>query len=281
MTSSNRMIDSLPRIHVVTVAWNEEAFLPHFLRHYSEMGAVITVFDNESTDRTVEIAASWPRTTVQSFSTGNTLRDAVNSYIKSQAWRLHNSRSAEWVICVDVDELIYHPNLSEYLRVCDYEGYDVVVPAGVDMVPMIMEEDGASATGRPPRLSTDGMPNALYNKPVIFSARRIESVSFGPGAHTAKFSPKPRVIGHRVGIPRPRPPFPASMYLQGLPPDENDPLLLHYRFYDTNIVDRWREREWRRSKVNRELGMGAHYGVDVTVLQDYLQWIATHATVHV
>lgn|GEM_PF-1123249 len=282
MTSSCERIDPLPRLHVVTVAWNEEAFLPHFLRHYSNMGAAISVFDNESTDATVEIAAAWPGTTVTSFNTGGTLRDDVNSYIKSTAWRAPDAPAAEWVICVDVDELIYHPNLREYLRVCDESGYDVVVPAGVDMTPPAKAPDATSAEGQPPSpLSHRGALNALYSKPVIFSARRIESVNFGPGAHIAQFVPAPRITGHRLGTPRLRPPFPATMFLEGLPPGEGDPLLLHHRFHEPNIVDRWREREARRSDVNRRLGMGAHYGVGTAVLQDYLQWLDEYATVNV
>ncbi|WP_454972228.1 glycosyltransferase family 2 protein [Corynebacterium propinquum] len=80
------------------MAWNEEAFLPYFLNHYAALGARITVFDNESTDATAEIAASWPDTSGTSFSTADTLRDDVNSYIKSTAWRAPGAPFSDWVI---------------------------------------------------------------------------------------------------------------------------------------------------------------------------------------
>ncbi|WP_454972227.1 hypothetical protein [Corynebacterium propinquum] len=97
---------------------------------------------------------------------------------------------------MDVDELVYHPNLREYLDDCDKEGYDVVVPTGFDMAAPTNERNAMSAGGP---LSRRGIPNAFYSKSVIFSTRRIEKVDFGPGAHTAQFSPEPRVKGNQIG----------------------------------------------------------------------------------
>lgn len=105
-------------------------------------------------------------------------------------------------------------------------------------------------------LSRRGIPNALYSKPVILSTRRIEKADFGPGAHTAQFSPEPRVKGNQIGTLRTKTLFPTTMYVEEIYPRMNDPLLLHYRFHDPDIVNRWRDRDARRSTVNRRLGMG-------------------------
>lgn len=86
-------------------------------------------------------------------------------------------------------------------------------------------------------LSRRGIPNALYSKPVIFSTRRIEKVDFGPGAHTAQFSPKPRVKGNEIGALRTKTHFPTTMYVEEIYPRMNDPLLLHYRFHNPDIVN--------------------------------------------
>lgn len=53
-----------PRIHVYTICWNEERFLPYFLRHYGAFAEEITVFDNGSDDNSVAIARAFPNTRV-------------------------------------------------------------------------------------------------------------------------------------------------------------------------------------------------------------------------
>lgn len=269
------MVAEDPALHVITVAWNEGTFLPHFLRYYSSLGAHITVFDNESDDQTAVIASQYPRTTVRTFSTGGQLRDDINSHLKSTAWR--DGPKADWIICVDVDEIIYHPDLLSFLRRCDDEAVDVVVPAGYDMAPPT-----ASASTND-RLITERAPfgvyNALYSKPVVFSGRRVEDVFFGPGAHAARFDPAPTVIGDTEGQLLPRSPFPGTLALHRASAATSCPVkLLHYRFFDhETLTERWKTASQRRSELNRRLGYGAHYEIPLELQQQYLAWVSDEA----
>ncbi|MBV7295648.1 glycosyltransferase family 2 protein [Corynebacterium sp. TAE3-ERU12] len=139
------------------------------MHHYTKLGASISIFDNESTDATGEIATQWPGTTVSSFDTNNTLPDDVNFRIKSTAWRGPEAPPVDRVICVDIDELIHHSNLRQYLGSCDEAGYDVVVPMEVNMVPPTPRLDDVSreVCSLLP-LIRRGVVNALYSKSVMF-----------------------------------------------------------------------------------------------------------------
>lgn len=263
-------------LHVITVAWNEEAFLPYFLRHYSSLGARITVFDNESDDHTAEIARQWPNTEVRTFGTGGQLQDAVNSHLKSTAWC--EGRPADWVICVDADEIIHHADLRRYLAGCDARGVGVVVPAGYDMVPA---QRRAEYLDEPvTEFCSRGAYNALYSKPVMFSGRRIREVVFGPGAHAARFDPVPVIEGDIGGDLCARENFPPTLSLDRLPsPTGTDVKLLHYRFFDpASIADRWSILDTRRSELNRSHNFGAHYEIPGTVREEYVRWVCENST---
>jgi glycosyltransferase involved in cell wall biosynthesis len=65
-------------IHVYTVAYNEELLMPFFLRHYKRFANHITVFDNESTDKTAELAKA-AGANVVAFSTDDTKTKSTKS----------------------------------------------------------------------------------------------------------------------------------------------------------------------------------------------------------
>jgi glycosyltransferase involved in cell wall biosynthesis len=98
------------RIEVFAVCYNEEKILPYFLRHYSQF-AEIYLYDNYSTDKSVEIAQR-AGAHVMMFDTQGQFDDGKNLEIKENCW--HDSK-ADWVIVIDCDEFVYHTNLPEYL----------------------------------------------------------------------------------------------------------------------------------------------------------------------
>ena len=53
-----------PVVHLYAVCWNEERILPHFMAHYGPMVDHFTIYDNGSTDSTLELLASYPNVTV-------------------------------------------------------------------------------------------------------------------------------------------------------------------------------------------------------------------------
>ena len=92
------------KIHLTTVCWNEEEILPSFLEHYFKNGVDhITVYDNYSTDKSVEICKSYKNVTVIEYDSNNQIRDDVYLQIKNEEWK---KNPGNWNIIVDCDEFL-------------------------------------------------------------------------------------------------------------------------------------------------------------------------------
>lgn len=97
---------------------NEIKILPYFLRHYETFADRIFVWEDQSDDGTREMLESHPKVTV--LDPGHHGADDVH-YVKN-LWPQYKEISrghADWVMCVDADEFVYHPNIIEVLEECD------------------------------------------------------------------------------------------------------------------------------------------------------------------
>jgi glycosyltransferase involved in cell wall biosynthesis len=105
------------RIHVYSMGWNEGRFLPFYLAHYGMFAERIVYFDNESDDETSQLLDADPRCERRTIATQGEMRDDILVQLKNSAWK--ESRGlADWVVVCDVDELLYHPALRQYLESC-------------------------------------------------------------------------------------------------------------------------------------------------------------------
>jgi hypothetical protein len=91
-------------IQIFTIAFNEEAMIGFFIDWYKVRfpGCHITVYDNESTDRTRGIAEE-KGCQVLTYSTGNKMDERTLVDIKNTCWK---GSESPWVAVVDVDELL-------------------------------------------------------------------------------------------------------------------------------------------------------------------------------
>lgn len=169
-------------ITVYTIAHNEERLLPFFLSHYSQFCKKIVIYDNESTDRTVEIARNTKGVDVEiiPIDTSNRLNDSMYIDVRGKCWQGSDS---DYVILVDVDEFIYHPHIKDYLYTTKKPIYK---PTGCNMISEIFPEEGVLLTDQ----IKSGVVDKTYDKPVIFSPNLIESVSYQLGTHGGIFNYK-------------------------------------------------------------------------------------------
>jgi glycosyltransferase involved in cell wall biosynthesis len=217
-------------IDVYAMCWNEERFLPYFLRHYSPAASLITIFDNESTDRSVQIIESFPNTRVVSYDTGDEFREDIRRDYKNECWK-ESRRRADWVIVVDIDEIVYHPRLHDYLAACSERGVTLPWTVGYEMV----ADRFPNTPGQIYEEVTVGVQDAWYSKPVVFDPNALDEIDYEPGAHSC--APSGRVVEER----------------------SPDLKLLHYRFLGREyVLARFATMRDRQSDVNVQHGWNYH-----------------------
>jgi len=170
------------RVDLYTILWNEEEMLPFFFRHYDPIVDRYVVYDDGSTDRTLEMLAAHPRVEVRRF-----VRTDPESYILSaqmlhdNVWKESRDR-ADWVIITAVDEHLHHPaELGRYLRVAGDYGITAVPALAFQMV-----ADGFPCADE--HLATTrrrGVVLDHYNKLSVFNPNAVTETRYAVGRHSA------------------------------------------------------------------------------------------------
>lgn len=176
-------------IKVATICWNEEKILPFFLRHYEQFCDQIIVYDNHSDDKSQEIIRNHPKTELRFFNSGGKSREDIEIRVKSDA---SLGVEADWIIVVDTDEIIYHPNLVEYLQQCKDKGITVPIPTGWDMISQTFPKDEGQIYDQ----VKTGVCREKFNKQAVFVPKQVR-MNYGPGCHPntkAAHQPKGNVV---------------------------------------------------------------------------------------
>jgi Glycosyl transferase family 2 len=176
------------KVHLYTLCWNDRRMLPHFFAHYSPIVDRFYVFDNGSTDGSLELLGGDERVQVAHFQTEFDSIAETALRLSEEKWK--QSRGlAEWVLVVDMDEHLYHEDLGSYLRLCKERSVTAIEAIGYEMI-----ADAFPATGQ--RLCdaiTTGVREPFHNdKMCLFDPSAITRSNFAHGRHTA--SPEGRVV---------------------------------------------------------------------------------------
>lgn len=205
--------------------------LPYFLRHYGQFCESIVVYDNGSDDGSQEIVAAHPLCQLRQIESGDEYHEGTLLEVKGQRWK-ESRGQADWVICCDIDEFLFHPCLLGFLEECQREGVTMLLPTGWQMVSLQFPKTVRQIYDE----VQTGYPDISYSKPVIFRPDAIQEINYAPGCHTA--SP--------VGTVKER----SDAMLK----------LLHFRFLEFDyVVSRYAEMSRRSSQYNRLRGYGTHY----------------------
>jgi glycosyltransferase involved in cell wall biosynthesis len=214
------------KIETYILCRNEELFLPYLVRHYSQYGKII-ILENNSTDSTVELAKKLG-CEVWIYSIPDYKVEKTLDLIRKKCWQ---DSKADWVMIIDADEFIYHPDL---LKILTTTQFTVFEPEYVNMFSdkfpttcgQIYDEVQYGASG--------GIWKAKMN---LFSPRYITDMCWDVGGHYAR--PKGRVnICYNSGIKT-----------------------LHYKFMGSAYVMKNFKEQWDRKLIfDRKRGYGAQYG---------------------
>lgn len=166
-------------VHLYTSGWNEELIIPFFLRHYQPLVERIIFYDDNSTDRSLELLAACPKVELRSLKRGGgqSFLDAHLALFET-CWQESRGK-ADWVCLVDMDEFIFHPDWYVYLAAQKREGVTIITSRGFDMVSERFPAAGSDLA----TTLTRGQRHFLLDKPNLFAPDAIERINHTVGRH--------------------------------------------------------------------------------------------------
>lgn len=224
-------------INIFLLCHNESILLPHTICHYRYFmpSAIITIYDNESSDNSKEIAISMGCNVV-TWSSNNILDDYLNKEIKNNCWK---NVSEGWIIVADMDEW-----LCIFDHELDYEknsGTTILQIKGWDIVG---ESNTVDLTDVDIHSIKKYFPNEALDKNICFLREKITDMNYTLGSHKCfpcgivQFSSENYVLKHMSHL--------------GLP------------FLINKILKRYERTELMRSK-----GLAIHYTNNIENVKSY------------
>jgi len=225
------------KVEVHLLCFQEREILPYALRHWKTFASRIVVHDLGSTDGCQQIASEFC-VDLKQWDCKGEFDDRLNKKIKNEAWL---GTDADWVACVDADELIYFPSGAEFtLETYAGQGVEIIKPHGYEM----MSDVFPTGSGQIYDEVKHGTREVLwYSKPGMFNAKRVESLDFGTGAHVVTATMKD---GRRVYVDNKTPPCSPSTYF----------LHFHHIGGLDRITKRYAENQARQSAMNKQMNWG-------------------------
>lgn len=175
---------SKPIIHLYCLCWNEAWLIPFFLGHYGDLIDRFFIYDNGSTDGSLELLAADPRITVEHFDSGDSFV-LKEKEISDTVWR-RSTGVADWVFMIDMDEFIFHPDLIGLLNRCAQKGVTAIEAITFNMV-----ADDFPDPARPLTEQVTLGVRCSETKLCIFDPAAIARTNYAPGRHSS--APEGRV----------------------------------------------------------------------------------------
>jgi len=167
-----------PYVTICTLTYNEEHMIEFFINHYRKMfpDCIIKIFDNYSTDKTVEIAKSFNCEVFYFMSEEgvNALDDREFIKIKDNEWK---TSTTDWVIACDSDELLQITQ--DELIEEEKNGVNIIRSEGWHMINNINNIIDLENMEY-------GWQDWIYSKKILFNKKYISEINYAHGCHTCK-----------------------------------------------------------------------------------------------
>lgn len=226
-----------PIVHLYATCWNDARQLAFFFRHYDPIVARYVIFDDGSTDGSIDLLQRHPGVEVRRF-----VRTHPDSFVLSEldlfnnCWKESRAEQggsvADWVVVCSLDEHLVHPDLGGYLSSCLAAGITVVPALGFQMFTESFPESNEHLC----ETRTLGVPDPHDCKLTLFSPNAIQEINYEPGGHVAM--PSGRVLA----------------------PSRDELLLQHYQLLGIDYTfARFAELLGGLGRIDRARRWGAHY----------------------
>lgn len=164
------------------LCWNEMPILPFMIDYWKLIARKVIVYDNNSTDGTLDYLKNFDWIEVRPFpiATNNTLDDGIHIKIKNDCWKEQKNNGVDFVIVSDLDEIIWANNLNDVLQFFKKEKIAAIKPVGYDFVSqefpihgnMLLHEQIENCFRIP-----------IWDKCILFQPDLVEEINYSPGAH--------------------------------------------------------------------------------------------------
>jgi len=202
---------------------NEEMLMPYLIRHYSLFSDVV-ILENNSTDNGINIAKSMGAKII-SYNIPDEKDNQWIVDIKNKCWE---GNSSDWVIIVDADEFVYHPNLVNILSTTDAT---IITPKWCNM----FSDHIPTTNGQIYDEICYGVEYEDGGKTNIFKPKEITEINYDVGCH--RCNPKGNIIYRDTEIKT-----------------------LHMRYFSIDyVMERNAIAAKRLSQRNRDNGWSYHY----------------------
>ena len=155
--------------------------LPFLFRHYDSWVDQYVVYDDSSTDGTLDILNAHPRVEVRQFIRSNPdSLDLSKQTLFNEMWK-ESRDQANWVILIDVDEHLHVPNISmlEYMQTCTDQGVTIIPALGYQMV----SDEFPHANELLSETRTKGAPFKWMSKTCLINPDAVEEFNSSIGNH--------------------------------------------------------------------------------------------------
>jgi glycosyltransferase involved in cell wall biosynthesis len=232
-------------IHIFLLCYNEELMLPHTLRHYKTNfpSATITIFDNHSTDRSVQIAEE-AGCTVVPYDSNDQQDEQLLIWVRSHMWKKYVEQG--WVIMCDMDEWLQVTEAD--LKEEEQKGTTVITTQGINMVG---ESQLANYSDIDLFTLTKGYYDNNMSKRVCFRYPSV-SMEYWYGAHMC---------------------FPQGHVVYS----EKTYHLKHYDFLGQEYLIEKHRKRWERNIISRARGINQHYFMEREKTLEVYQHALTRA----
>jgi len=233
------------KTHLYTLCWNEADMLEFFFRNYDPWVDRYIVFDDGSTDGSIEILKEHPKVDLRKWN-----RAYPDSYLISQtdwlneAWQ-ESRGCADWAVIVDIDEHLFAPQFPMLNLLERYKSQSItLVPAlGFQM----LSEDFPDVAEHLVQSRARGTPWPEMCKLSIINPNAIDESNFTGGRHTAN------AVG-RLKLPQ-----------------RDELLLLHYKYLGfERTLEKMSAQYDNMETFDANTGLLFHFGWSRQKLCDYL-----------
>jgi glycosyltransferase involved in cell wall biosynthesis len=161
-------------VWVYTVVHNEALMMPYFIRHYATFCSRIIVYDDHSDDGTQAIVTS-AGADLREYP-GRGLDDLAFVAFANEQYKEARGH-ADYVIWVDGDEFLYHPDIAARLTELHADGVTLPRTRGFNM----LGDHPPTTDGQIYEEITTGFQDDRYSKPVIIDPNL--DIAWSAGKH--------------------------------------------------------------------------------------------------